>query len=366
VIASFAIALMAGFTGLSMARGLSHVPPAQRKLRVAMAALALGGGIWSMHFVAMLGLQLPIPFYYDPLVTLISALLGILVVGLGLIVLHFRRRTPVTITLAGLIVGTGILGMHYTGMAGMQACRAEYTAGGILLAVTTSLVLATLAVWIAYGERTRRNVLLGTLCFATAVVALHYIAIWNTRFFEVPLPDFTLRLGNEALAMVVTLAAFVICGAFLLAGATFFPDTAEMAERAPAAAPAPPAPAPVPPAPEPAEAPRPFRIPYEREGRTLFAEPASIAAIRAEGHYTILYRGAEKVFCPWSISEAEKRLEGTAFVRVHRSYLVNPALVTGFERTKDTGIIYFDGTPSLGKVPVARSRLTEVRDLLGL
>ena len=45
---------------------------------------------------------------------------------------------------------------------------------------------------------------------------------------------------------------------------------------------------------------------------------------------------------------------------------MNPALVTGFERSKDTGIIYFESTPSLGKVPVARSRLTEVRDLLGL
>ena len=66
VIASFAIALMAGFTGLSMARGLSKVPPAQRKLRVAMAALALGGGIWSMHFVAMLGLQSPDPVLLRP------------------------------------------------------------------------------------------------------------------------------------------------------------------------------------------------------------------------------------------------------------------------------------------------------------
>ena len=365
VIASFAIALMAGFTGLSMARGLSRVPEGERKLRVALSAIVLGGGIWSMHFVAMLGLQLPIPFYYDPLVTLMSALLGILVVGLGLIVLHFRRRTPATITAAGLIVGTGILGMHYTGMAGMQACRAEYTAGGIALAVTTSLALATLAVWIAYGERTRRNVLLGTLCFATAVVALHYIAIWNTRFLEAPLPDFTLMIGNEALAMVVTLAAFVICGAFLLAGATFFPETAE-AEVAAAAPAPPPAPVAAPPAPGPEPA-RGFRqVPYEREGRTLFAEPASIAAFRAEGHYTILYRGAERVFCPWSISEAEKRLEGTEFVRVHRSYLVNPAHVTGFERRKDTGVIYFDGVSSLGKVPVSRSRLSEVRDLLGL
>jgi NO-binding membrane sensor protein with MHYT domain len=365
VIASFAIALMAGFTGLSMARGLSRVPPGERKLRVAMSAIVLGGGIWSMHFVAMLGLRLPIPFFYDPLVTLISALIGILVVGLGLIVLHFRRRTPATITAAGLIVGTGILGMHYTGMAGMEACRASYTLPGIAVAVTTSLALATLAVWVAYGERTRRNVLLGTFCFALAVVALHYIAIWNTRFLEAPVGDFTLAIGNETLAIVVTLAAFVICGAFLLASATFFPDTAEEIATAPAPEPvaAPPPPTPLPVA---ADSARPFRIPYEREGRTLFAEPASVAAFRAEGHYTIIYRGADKVFCPWSISEAERRLEGTEFVRVHRSYLVNPAHVTGFERQKDTGVIYFDGVAALGKVPVARSRLGEVRDLLGL
>jgi NO-binding membrane sensor protein with MHYT domain len=315
----------------------------------------------------MLGLQLPIPFFYDPLVTLISALIGILVVGLGLIVLHFRRRTPARITAAGLIVGTGILGMHYTGMAGMQACRAEYTLGGIALAVTISLALATLAVWIAYGERTRRNVLLGTLCFAMAVVALHYIAVWNTRFLAAPLPDVTLTIGNETLAMAVTLAAFVICGAFLLASATFFPEPAEEVAAAPAPeTAASPAPLTPPPQPEPAEPARPFRIPYEREGRTLFAEPASVAAFRAEGHYTILYRGADKVFCPWSISEAERRLEGTEFVRVHRSYLVNPAHVTGFERQKDTGVIYFEGVAALGKVPVARSRLTEVRELLGL
>lgn len=358
VTASFAIALMAGFTGLSMARGLSHVPAPQRKLRVAMSAIVLGGGIWSMHFVAMLGLQLPIPFFYDPLVTLISALLAILVVGLALIVLHFRRRTPATITAAGLVVGVGILAMHYTGMAGMQACRPEYTAGGLVLSVTTSLALATLAVWIAYGERTRRNVLLGTVCFATAVVALHYIAVANTRFLPVPLPEFDLVLGNAALALVVTLAAFVICGAFLLAGATFFPEPAEVPVLAAvsAAPPAPPS--------EPARAPRP--VPYEREGRTLFAEPAGIAALRAEGHYTMLYRGAETAFCPWSISEAERRLDGTGFLRVHRSYLVNPAHITGYERRKDGGVVFLSGAAGLGPVPVSRARLNELRDLLGL
>ena len=362
VLASFAIALMAGFTGLSMARGLSRVPEGQRKLRVAMSAIVLGGGIWSMHFVAMLGLQLPIPFFYDPLITLISALLGILVVGLALIVLHFRRRTPATITAAGLILGVGILGMHYTGMAGMQACRAAYTAGGLILSGAISLVLATLAVWIAYWDRTRRNVLMGTVCFAVAVVALHFIAVGTTEFFETDLSDFDLILGNEALAIVVTLAAFVICGAFLLAGATFFPDAAA---AAPVTAPLPdPVAAP---ASDPAEPQRGYQpIPYEREGRTHFADPASVAALRAEGHYTILYRGTEQVLCPWSISEAEKRLEGTDFLRVHRSYLINPAHATGFERHKDTGVLFFGGVAGLDKVPVSRSRLNPVREALGL
>jgi hypothetical protein len=45
---------------------------------------------------------------------------------------------------------------------------------------------------------------------------------------------------------------------------------------------------------------------------------------------------------------------------------VNPAFVTGFERRKDSGVIYFEGVASLGKVPVSRSRLGAVRDLLGL
>ena len=161
--------------------------------------------------------------------------------------------------------------------------------------------------------------LLGTLCFATAVVALHYIAIWNTRFFEVPLPDFTLRLGNEALAMVVTLAAFVICGAFLLAGATFFPEPAEAAPLPP-----PHQPPPAPPAPEPAEPPAPSASPTSAKGAPSSPNPPPSRPSAPKATTRSSTAGAEKVFCPWSISEAEKRLEGTAFVRVHRSYLVNP------------------------------------------
>ncbi len=358
VLASFAVALMAGFTGLSLTRGASLLPLGQRKLVVSMSAIALGGGIWSMHFVAMLGLRLPVVYYYDALVTLISALLAILITGLALLILHFRPRTERTIAIAGLIVGLGIPVMHYVGMSGIELCLPVYTPTGVALALAASVGLSIGAMRLAYSDRGRRNILLGTAAFGCAVFAVHFLAMAGTGFL--PAPDLGAngaRIGNEALAIIVTISVFVISWAFLLTGATFAPQSA--AEDA--------VPVPVPePGPAQPNDRRNPTIPFEKEGRTYFATADSVAALRAEGHYTILYRGGERLFCPWSISEAEKRLEGTAFLRVHRSYLVNAGQVSGFERTKDTGICFVGGGDAPLKVPVSRSHLNEVRVILGI
>ncbi len=403
VAASLAVSIMASFTGLCLTRGLSGLSYPQRKLMVAMASIALGGGIWSMHFVAMLGLTLPVLYYYDALITLISALVAILMVGIALLIMHFRPRTPLTITLAGIIVGLGIAAMHYIGMSGIQLCRAVYTPGGLAFAWTASVVLGVMSFWIVYGDRSRRSILLGTLSLGVSVFAVHFIAMGGTGFLAVqsvgaegPLLD------NATLAMIVTVAAFVICGAFLLTGITFLPDdqagtaagapgdgpaigaASLSAAATPVRAPAPATPAeaaiglagpaagsdaPLPEATHEAAAAPPraaAQVPYEKDGRTVFVDRSAIAAVRAEGHYTILYVGGQKLFCPWSISEAAARLPEPHFVRAHRSYLINVGHVTSFERHKDNGICFFEKTDSLGKVPVSRSRLTAVRDALGV
>ena len=127
VVVSFLIALVAGFTGLTLTKDLSQKSFSQRKIAVSLASVALGGGIWSMHFVAMLGLQMPVLFYYDAAITLASALLAILIVGVALGLLHFFERRPKILFLSGSLVGFGILTMHYLGMAGLQLCRPIYT-----------------------------------------------------------------------------------------------------------------------------------------------------------------------------------------------------------------------------------------------
>ncbi len=353
VAASLAVALMAGFTGLYLTHGASKLDVRQRKLVVALAAVVLGGGIWSMHFVAMLGLQLPILFYYDALITLMSALVAILMVGLALLLLHFRPRTMPTVIGAGVIVGLGIVVMHYVGMAGMQLCRPVNSALDIALSTLASVVLSVAAIWVAYGNRTQRNILLGTICFGLAVFTMHFVATNLTDFVASDTAGGAgPALANQVLAMGVTVAVFLICGAFLLTGITFIEPK--------------PVPATTAPTPVPELAALRAGIPFEREGQTFFADPAQIAAIRAEGHYTVLYMGAEKLFCPWSITDAEKRLVPNGFLRAHRSYLVNPKHVSGFERHKDNGTCYFDDVEALSKVPVSRSRLTDIREALGL
>ncbi len=353
VVASFVVALVAGFTGLTLTKDLSSKSYGQRKFAIALASVALGGGIWSMHFVAMLGIQMPILFYYDSALTLASALLAILIVGAALILLHFAERTRVTVTLAGAIVAVGVLSMHYLGMAGLQLCRAVYTPLGIFVAALSAFVLCTAAFWIAYGQRSNRTILLGTLCFGVAVFAVHFVAISGTRFVAVPVfNELGPIMSNEVLALGVILSSFVIFGGFLWMGVTFLvPQSAPRAAMTPQTVTAP--------------QPQAMRIPCEKDGNTLFIDPADVAFLRAEGHYTQIYTSNAHHFCAWPITEATKRLDPHGFIKVHRSYLINPVHVQQFERLKDNGLCRFAGD-DLPPVPVSRSNLKAVRDALGL
>ncbi|MEP1206187.1 MAG: MHYT domain-containing protein [Rhizobiaceae bacterium] len=371
VLASLLVAMMAGFTGLSLLKGASELAGRNRKVRIVLAALAMGGGVWSMHFVAMLGLQLQTPFFYDPLTTMASALIAILVVGLALLILHFKTRSNATMASAGILVGGGILAMHYLGMSGIRLVLPVSPLPGVIIAIIVSVGLSVATIFFAYSQRTNRNIVLGTIGFGIAVFAVHFTAMFGTHFIvDETATAGGLLISNEALALGVACAAFVICGGFLLTGTTFL--TAADAETEPAIPVSPIAATQIQSMPtsesreDDADLTQPLRLPYEKNNRTFFAEPSSIAAIRAEGHYSILYAEQEKLFCPWPISQISKRMIGDEFLVAHRSYLINPAHVSSFERKKDNGVCYFEAFQSLDKVPVSRSRLAEIRDALGL
>ncbi|MEM9433986.1 MAG: MHYT domain-containing protein [Pseudomonadota bacterium] len=345
------VALVAGFTGLSLTRDLGSKPDFERKVLIALAAIALGGGIWAMHFVAMLGLQMPILFYYDAAITLISALMAILIVGAALIILHFTNRNRFTVSLAGAIVGVGVLAMHYTGMAGLELCRAVYTPLGVIVSSLVAVLLCILAFGIAYGHRTNRNIFLGTLCFAIAVASVHFLAMAGTKFVaDSDGTEFGLLMSNETLALGVIFFSFVIFGACLWVGVTYLPRPMQDAQPSAGKAAS-------------DLEPRPLHVPCEREGAKVFLSATDVVFVRADAHYTQVYTQDERLFCVWSLTEATKRLVPLGFLQTHRSYLVNPEHVVRFERTKDSGKCVFEG-PETPPVPVSRSKLKAIQDAL--
>ncbi len=353
---SFLVALVAGFTGLSLTKNLTPKSVMQRKISISLSALALGGGIWAMHFVAMLGLQMPILFYYDSAITLASALIAVLMVALALILLHFPRRTPQMIVLAGSIVGVGILAMHYVGMAGLQLCRAVYTPLGVTLTSLAAIGLCILAFYLAYSKRNNRHIFLGTLCFGAAVFAAHFLAMAGTNFVAIPqISEFGPSISNETLALVVIALSFVIFGAFLWVGSTYLEPLAGLSQaHIPEEA--------APPKEETADLH--VWIPCERDGAKITISSKDVAFVRADGHYTQVYTDDARYFCAWPITEAEKRLEGSGMVKLHRSYLGNPTKVQRFERSKDKGKLIFS-SDLVPHAPVSRSHLKNVQTVLG-
>ena len=346
VILSLILAVVSGFTGFTLTQNLSAKTLLQRKISVSMAAVALGGGIWSMHFVAMLGLNLPVMVFYDAAITLASALIAILIVAVALMILHFFVRTSSTIVLAGCIVGAGILLMHYIGMAGLQLCKPIYTAQGLVMSSGVAFFSCIVAFWVAYKERNNRNIFFATLCFGVAVVSVHFLAILNTSFVEVSASsEFGPLISNETLAVIVVLSSFIILCLFLWVSATFLSphvlkqkqidDGKVLGEGTKVV---------------------PQHIPCERDGLKVFITLRDVLAIRADGHYSQVYTEKEKYFCVWPITEVNRRLESFGFIKVHRSYIVNTARVDRFERLKDKGYCVF-GTPLAPRVPVSRSKL---------
>lgn len=384
VLASIAVSIMASYTGLTLTRGISVLPDTQRKFMIVMASLALGGGIWSMHFVAMLAMRMPLPIHYDALYTLGSALIAILMSGVAFLILHYSGRSWTHITVAGVILGNGIVAMHYVGMSGMRGCLPIFSPAGVALAIAGATAMGVVALGISYRSRSTMRIFAGAVSFGLSVVLVHFVAMGWTSFEEAASAlAATPLLDNGTLAILVMLSAFVICGTFLLTSANFIfakEPAAVAGSAAPevpdARAPAAPAAFAALPAGEDDEAPLPEllsvaasiaeRLPYERDKRTHFIEADQVAAIRAEGHYSILYTRDDKLFCPLSISTVEKRLRRGAFVRTHRSYLVNKNRVAAFERQKDNGICLFEGVQSLKAAPVSRGYIPQVRSALGI
>jgi NO-binding membrane sensor protein with MHYT domain len=380
---SVTIAILGGYTGFSLAARVRNAPGGARRLLLAGAAIFLAIGIWTMHFVGVLAAPIPADTVYLALPTLVSFLICALVVGVSLFFVSIGEPTLLRVASSAVLLGLGIVSMHYVGIHGLAGNFAiEHDRGMILLAALVAVVTAYggLRAFLARQDGVRLAV--SSIAFGVAVSGMHYTAMYGMHFVACS-PETAqahasgLAASPQILSIIVAVLCFVVASGFLL---SLVPDPRRQAAApteplAAAVAPAPAGPAVLSaprlmPAPlgglgqPPRPAPSP-RLPVEGANGTHFIDIADVRSIRADAHYTRVHDGDRERMCPWSISEAEAQLDPGLFVRVHRSHIVAIPHVSFVRKEGDGAIIELDG-PTPHRVPVSRAKIAEVKARLGL
>ena len=184
VVLSVAVATFGSFTALNLAGRLLVAEGAARIWWLIAAALALGGGIWSMHFVGMLAFSMPMPATYDVRLTLISLALPIIVVGAGLHTLCQFGTAWRPLLSAGVLAGLGVVVMHYTGMAAMRVPGAIIAYNPLLVAASIAIAVgaATAAFWLAFRTKRTLERLAAACVMGLAIAGMHYTAMAAANF----------------------------------------------------------------------------------------------------------------------------------------------------------------------------------------
>jgi len=186
---SVLVAIFASWMGLQIA-GQAAANRAQRWIVLGTGSLALGAGVWAMHFIGMLAFDLCTDVDYDPAATILSSLPSIGASFVALALIARERLGGWSLLAGGVLVGAGIGVMHYAGMAGMRmGLELHYDPVMFALSIVVAVVLATLALWVRFGLSSlshrlgqQQRLLLAAVVMGCAIAGMHYTGMAAARF----------------------------------------------------------------------------------------------------------------------------------------------------------------------------------------
>lgn len=173
---SYVMACVGGALGLRcMVRALAAHGPGRRGWLL-QSSVAIGIGIWTMHFIAMIGFAVSgSAVRYDAPLTFASLVVSIVVVGFGVFAVGYVRSRRAALALGGPIMGVGVAAMHYLGMSAMHVSGSvKYDNATVLLSVVIAVVAATVALWFTLTMHKPVAALGASLVMGVAVTAMHY------------------------------------------------------------------------------------------------------------------------------------------------------------------------------------------------
>ncbi|WP_296946433.1 MHYT domain-containing protein [uncultured Massilia sp.] len=224
VLVSILVAMVASYSALGLAGRVAQSQGRALLAWTAGGAVAMGSGIWAMHFIGMLAFRLPIPLAFDVPITIVSLLLPIAASGLALWQAGRADLGGTRLLVSAVLMGIGINAMHYTGMAALRMRPGiVYDPWLFALSVLVAIAASALALWIAF--RLRRNtprVWLpragAAVAMGAAIAGMHYTGM-AAASFPADSVCMAARAGvnHSGVATLVVIASLCVLGLALAA-----------------------------------------------------------------------------------------------------------------------------------------------------
>jgi len=218
------IAMFASYAALDLASRVTAAGGWTRALWVLGGACAMGTGIWSMHYIGMLAFILPIPMAYHWPTVLLSLLAAILASAIALYVVSRQKMGASQAVAGSVLMGSGIAGMHYIGMAAMRLpaiCR--FNSSLVVLSVAFAVLISLAALWITFHFRDEktgagRKKLAGAVVMGAAIPVMHYTGMAAASFTPSGEPaDLSHAVSISALGIAgIVVVTFIVLGLALL------------------------------------------------------------------------------------------------------------------------------------------------------
>ena len=223
VVLSIVIAICASYAALDLVERITLAGSSSRLGWLTGGAIAMGTGIWSMHFTGMLAYHLPVEVYYHIPTVLLSLLLAIAASFIALFVVCRPRINVLHVIAGSVLIAAGICGMHYTGMDAMRlSAMHHWDPSFVLLSILIALVVSLAALGLASLFRTgERDNLLKAMCatiMGFAVCSMHYTAMFAVSYTSMTeTPDYTNAMSISVVANTAIVAVtFVVLGSVFL------------------------------------------------------------------------------------------------------------------------------------------------------
>ena len=239
---SVLIAMFASYAALDLASRVTAAGGWTRALWVLGGACAMGTGIWSMHYIGMLAFILPIPVAYHWPTVLLSLFAAILASAIALYVVSRQKMGASQAVAGSVLMGAGIAGMHYIGMAAMRLpAICQFNSSLVVLSVAFAVLISLAALWITFHFRDEktgvgRKKLAGAAVMGAAIPVMHYTGMAAASFTSFGMPaDLSHAVSISALGIAgIVAVTFLVLGLALLTSSAdrrFAAQTLELQEE---------------------------------------------------------------------------------------------------------------------------------------